>query len=262
MQDDQETLNLETYVDGLVDEVVSSELASDHGIDPEFLDAPFDFGLFKVVRDQDETQAADFAEKVMQQDENDEWKRVVFFTDGSTKWHQENRLSGAGVAYKICCGIHSNWIYSSAAIIGKCDSGMAELTGINIALAIAADELEKEKRRLPAGDITALSQIYILTDCKFILKWVELYLRPEALILRTEKTAAFLSHPAFKEMARQLGRLSTLKAQLELHWIKGHSGAPGNTIADHLARRAAVKYSEQYHVPVTGQQYQVILRPD
>lgn len=251
------------------------ELASKYGIDPEFLEPRFDLSLFKVVINKDVNQAAAFAEKLMEVDVNDNQKKTVLFSDGSVG-HGNQAISSTGIAYKLCHGAHSGWMLSSAAILGKCDSTLAETTAINLALGIAATELEKQTRQSPTGDMETndaitrqgkesaddkLSKIYIISDSQSCLGWIDMYLKANV-FLEKEKTAKYLAHPCYPEMARQLRRLSILKAQLEIHWIKGHSGIPGNSLADNRATGAAKQYlMENDPLPAANLQYQVIPMP-
>lgn len=259
---------LSQYVKHLVDQAVghveklenAARRAADYGIGPDILSPPFNFDLCKVVHAKDPAKAADFAQKVTKEDPGDQWKRIAMFSDGSCR--NSNRLSGSGVAYKLCHGRHSEWKTSSAVILGECDNNFAELTGINLALEIAANLLEEEKLHDGSGGATgceegSLSKVYIFSDSQAMLEWVDKHLKKE-IIVKTDKVAKSLSHPAFREMARQLGRFSTLKAGLELHWVKGHYNIEGNTMADKLAGRATDRYFKKYGMPAKNQDYQVI----
>lgn len=273
--------DLDDYMSQLVEKTIrelvrEQNLLSRYGIEPDFANPGFDTTPFKVVIESSQEEAVDFARKVTKENIEDQWKRIVLFSDGSIQTGLQDRLCGTGIAYKICHGRHSDWEYSSAAILGACSNNMAELTGINIALDIAACEMETEKMNHSAAstavedDISGTkrsepkhdgnSKIYIMADAQAVLDYINRYFL-KRIKLTHDRVARWISHPAWKELLRQLERISQLDTQVEFHWVKGHAKVRGNILADALARRATNRYRKEYRTPRSTEEYQVVRLP-
>ncbi|KAI1073740.1 hypothetical protein F5B20DRAFT_597255 [Whalleya microplaca] len=112
-------------------------LGAEFKVPPNVMAPDFDVSRFKVIIE-DREDARSFVDKVMDEDVDDKWPRIVFFTDGSAR--HDVMLSGAGITYTIRDGRPSPWADSSIAITGDGGSIIAELVGVNSAIGIAIKE--------------------------------------------------------------------------------------------------------------------------
>ena len=90
--------------------------------------------------------------------------------------------------------------------------------------------------REDAGLIESKPRIYIFTDSVASQNHLRSYLRTTG---QTRQILLLYHHPIFISMIYNLNRLVRHGFQVEIHWVKAHSGIQGNELADMLAGKAA-----------------------
>ncbi len=171
-----------------------------------------------------------------------------------------DQISGAGAAYKLYHRLNSPWIRAFFVATSTSTSFKADLVATNCALEIVANEAEALRRHVPGdtcGREGASRKIYVITDGRSVLEWINKYLKVR-IVDRNECTTKILTHPAFKGFAYQLRRLSVIESEMELHWFEGHTGIRGNVLADSLARKAVKWYLREHGSQKASTAYKIL----
>ncbi|KAJ5641957.1 hypothetical protein N7490_005957 [Penicillium lividum] len=110
-------------------------------------------------------------------------------------------------------------------------SEIAELMGIEIALSQASTFIGRFQQSVPYV-LEHRHMVYVFSDSSGSLEMIKrAHLTP--LGRQVER------QPLLKKILENSIALQRVGAQVELHWIPGHSGITGNVIADNQARKAA-----------------------
>jgi ribonuclease HI len=152
-------------------------------------------------------------------------ERIVLWTDGSGPF-PGLRIGGAAVVYKVSHG--AEWITRAWHLTSCASSNACELFPVGQALEIALSEAIKWT--VPDASLGArLYGIIVYTDSMAAIQYVG----------GAQFVQNTLGHPTLTKINAMVASLKALAATIEIRWVPGHRGVPGNVAADVAARRAA-----------------------
>ena len=168
-------------------------------------------------------------------------KRLVFFTDGS--FARRSCTGDAGIAFKRLPAysqpqVDFPWIGTCFAIGKVTNCVQCEDVAVSKALELAAFELQASRRfpLPPRDEIYDKPHVYIFTDSQTTLIRISRFLKTRT---HNRNQPKFIE-PDFVSILGHLDNLVNAGVQIELYWVKGHSGSIGNMLADSLASRASI----------------------
>lgn len=146
--------------------------------------------------------------------------RTVYWVDASAP------QNAAGVAFVFKEDPRypdSKWTIKGYKVLQKVESNYAELLAILLAM-------EHVEARAVASQ-NSIKVVAIYTDSTNAQHSINNFGRASK--------SSWKFHPLAERVVRLSGSLMSLGVAVELHWVPGHSGVPGNHVADRVAYRAA-----------------------